>query len=112
MPEFIYEGKTYNNSVELALDLIGGKWKLPILWRIKDEPKRYGALKKTLPRTSHKMLAQQLHELEKDGFIRRKVYPTVPPAVEYSITMKGKKIIPIIEALRRWGNDVRKSEAS
>lgn len=109
MPEFKYKGKIYNNTVELALDLIGGKWKMPILWRIKDKPKRYGELKKTLPRTSHKMLAQHLHELEKDGFIKRKVYATVPPSVEYSITLKGKEVIPVIEAIRDWGEDVRRS---
>src|SRR3990172_4065663 len=108
MPQFVYKGKTYNNAVELALDLIGGKWKMPILWRIKDKPKRYSALKKTLPRTSHKMLAQQLRELENDGFIKRKVYATVPPSVEYSITLKGKGVIPVIEVIRDWGNEVRR----
>jgi DNA-binding HxlR family transcriptional regulator len=109
MPEFKYKGKTYNNTVELALDLIGGKWKMPILWRIKDKPQRYGQLKKTLPMTSHKMLAQQLRELEKDEFIRRKVFATVPPTVEYSITPKGKQVIPVIEAIRDWGENVRRS---
>ncbi len=107
MPEFKHNGKSYNNGVELALDLIRGKWKMPILWRIKEKPKRYGEIKRSLPRTSHKMLAQQLQELEKEGFIKRKVFPTVPPAVEYSITAKGQQTIPVIEALRDFGEKIR-----
>jgi DNA-binding HxlR family transcriptional regulator len=107
VPQFVYKGKNYNNAVELALDLIGGKWKMPILWRIKDKPQRYSQLKKTLPQTSHKMLAQQLRELENDGFIKRKVYATVPPSVEYSITLKGKGVIPVIETIRNWGNEMK-----
>ena len=55
------------------------------------------------------MLAQQLHELENDGFITRQVFPMVPPSVECSITMKGKGVIPVIEAIRDWGNEVRRS---
>jgi DNA-binding HxlR family transcriptional regulator len=55
------------------------------------------------------MLAQQLHELEDDGFISRKVFPTVPPSVEYSITVTGKEVIPVIEAIRDWGDEVRKA---
>jgi DNA-binding HxlR family transcriptional regulator len=112
MPEFDFDGQRYQNPVELAMHVIGGKWKMPILWRIKDRPRRYGEIKKTLPKTSHKMLAQQLQELEKHGFIRRKVYPTVPPSVEYSMTPKGKGVIPVIETIRDWGNALRESGTS
>jgi DNA-binding HxlR family transcriptional regulator len=107
MPEFKYKNKTYNNPAELTLEILGGKWKVPILWRVKDAPQRYGALRKTLPHTSHKMLAQQLKELERDGLIKRKVFPTVPPKVEYSITEKGITAIPLIEAVRSWGEAFR-----
>lgn len=103
MPEFIYNGKLYYNPVEFAMDRIGGTWKMPILWRLKDSVQRYGELKKTMPRVSHKMLTSQLRELEEEGYITRKVYPVVPPKVEYSITEKGLQAIPVIEVIRNYG---------
>ncbi|MBK7869036.1 MAG: helix-turn-helix transcriptional regulator [Ignavibacteriales bacterium] len=103
MPVFEFRDKKYNNPVELALDVIGGKWKMPILWRLKDKVFRYGELKKNIPGITHKMLAQQLRELEADGLINRKVYQVIPPKVEYSITEKGWTTIPLITALREWG---------
>ncbi|MGH7451440.1 MAG: winged helix-turn-helix transcriptional regulator, partial [bacterium] len=104
----------YNNPVELALEVIGGKWKMPILWRLKDKPWRYGELKKNLGQITHKMLTEQLRELERDGLIHREVYQVVPPKVEYSLTPKGETTIPIIESLREWGVAFRdeKLEAS
>lgn len=107
MPRFEFRGKHYNNPVELSLDIIGGKWKMPILWRLKDKPWRYSELKKSLGKITHKMLAQQLKELEEDGLISRKVFASVPPKVEYSITVRGKTIIPIIESLRTWGENYK-----
>ena len=104
MPGFEYNGKKYNNPVELALDVIGGKWKMPILWRLNRNVWRYGELRKDLGIITHKMLTEQLKDLEKEGLIERKVYPVVPPKVEYRITKKGKTIIPIIESLREWGD--------
>lgn len=80
---------------------------MPILWRVKDGPKRYGELRRNIPKVTHKMLAQQLRELERDGLVRRKVYATVPPKVEYSITKLGSTTIPVIEALRAWGESMR-----
>lgn len=103
MPRFEFRGKHYNNPVELALDVIGGKWKMPILWRLKDRVWRYGELKRSMGKVTHKMLAQQLKELETAGLIRRKVYPTVPPKVEYSLTPQGRKVIPVIKKIRDWG---------
>lgn len=103
MPRFEFHGKYYNNPVELALDIIGGKWKIPILWRLKDKVWRYGELKRSVGNVTHKMLAQQLNELENAGLIKRKVYPTVPPKVEYSLTTQGRKVIPVIKKLRDWG---------
>lgn len=103
MPRFEFRGKQYNNPVELSLDIIGGKWKMPILWRLKDKTWRYGELKKSIGKITHKMLTQQLKELEEDGLISRKVYASVPPKVEYSLTEKGENTIPVIESLRSWG---------
>lgn len=103
MPEFLYNKKLYYNPVEFAMDRIGGTWKMPILWRLKDRIMRYSELKKDIPRITHKMLTSQLRQLEKEGFIHRKVYPVVPPKVEYSITEKGETAIPIINAIREYG---------
>lgn len=103
MPRFEFRGKLYNNPVELALEIIGGKWKMPILWRLKEKPWRYGELKKSLGQITHKMLTEQLRELERDGLLHREVYQVVPPKVEYSLTAKGETTIPIIESLREWG---------
>lgn len=110
MPEFTHKGKTYQNPVEFALDKIGGKWKMPILWRLKDRVWRYGELRKSLKSITPKMLTQQLRELEADGFIYRKVYPVVPPKVEYSITDAGVQTIPIIDTLRNWGLELMRKE--
>jgi DNA-binding HxlR family transcriptional regulator len=110
MPEFIFKDKLYQNPVEFALDQIGGKWKMPLLWRLKDKTWRYGELRKDLKNITHKMLTQQLRELEEDGFVHRKVYAQVPPKVEYTITERGLEAIPIIESLRNWGLKRMKEE--
>jgi DNA-binding HxlR family transcriptional regulator len=103
MPEFLFKNKLYYNPVEFAMDRIGGTWKMPILWRLKDRIMRYGELKKDIPHITHKMLTSQLRELEDEGFITRKVYPVVPPKVEYSITKRGEKAIKVIEVIRNYG---------
>ena len=108
MPEFIYNKKLYYNPVEFAMDRIGGTWKMPILWRLKDRVMRYSELKKDIPRITHKMLTSQLRQLEQEGFIHRKVYPVVPPKVEYSITKKGETAIPIINTIRDYGLQLMK----
>jgi DNA-binding HxlR family transcriptional regulator len=108
MPDFIYNNKIYYNPVEFAMDRIGGTWKMPILWRLKDKVLRYGELKKDIPHITHKMLTSQLRELEAEGFITREVYPVVPPKVEYTITARGKKAIGIIEVIRNYGLDLMK----
>lgn len=103
MPDFLYNKKLYYNPVEFAMDRIGGTWKMPVLWRLKEKTMRYGELKKDIPHISHKMLTSQLRELEGEGFILRKVHAVVPPKVEYSITERGKKAISVIEVIRNYG---------
>lgn len=103
MPAFEFGGRRFNNPVELALDVIGGKWKMPILWRLQDRTWRYGQLKKDLPGITHKMLAAQLRELENDGLISRTVHAVVPPRVDYALTELGRSVLPAIAALREWG---------
>jgi DNA-binding HxlR family transcriptional regulator len=108
MPEFLYKNKLYYNPVEFAMDRIGGTWKMPILWRLKDRVMRYGELKKDIPHITHKMLTSQLRELEDEGFITRKVYPVVPPKVEYTITKRGEHAIKVIDVIRNYGLDLIK----
>lgn len=108
MPDFVYDKKLYYNPVEFAMDRIGGTWKMPILWRLREKTLRYSDLKKELPHITHKMLSSVLRSLEREGFITRKVYPVIPPKVEYSITPRGLKAIPIIEAIRKYGVDLMK----
>lgn len=112
MPRFMLHGKAYNNPVQLALDTVGGKWKMPILWRIREKPLRYGDLRASLNEHAHKpvthaMLSAQLKELEASGLLTRTAYAEVPPRVEYAITALGLRVLPVIEALRAFGNHYR-----
>lgn len=106
MPEFLFKNKLYYNPVEFAMDRIGGTWKMPILWRLKDRVMRYGELKKDIPHITHKMLTSQLRDLEDEGFISRQVFAVVPPKVEYSITERGRRAISIVETIRNYGLDL------
>lgn len=103
MPDFKYKGKIYYNPVQLVMEQIGGTWKAPILWRLKDATMRYGELRKDIPHISDKMLTSQLRELEEDGYIHRKVFAVVPPKTEYSLTDKGKDILKLITSIRNYG---------
>ena len=89
--------------VTTTMTVIGGKWKPIILWVLRDQVRRFGEIKRFIPGITQKMLTQQLRELEKDKIINRKVYPVVPPKVEYSLTEYGKTIIPILDAMAAWG---------
>ncbi len=91
--------------VEAALELIGGKWKGVILYHLMEGTQRFGELKKQIGSVTQRMLTKQLRELETDGLVARKVYAVVPPRVEYSLTLKGETLRPIILALRDWGVD-------
>jgi DNA-binding HxlR family transcriptional regulator len=103
MPDFNYNGKVYYNPVQLVMEQIGGTWKAPIIWRLKDTTMRYGELRKDIPHISDKMLTTQLRQLEEDGYINRKVFAVVPPKTEYSLTEKGKDILQLITAIRNYG---------
>jgi DNA-binding HxlR family transcriptional regulator len=90
------------------MDRIGGTWKMPILWRLKDRVMRYTELKNDIPHITHKMLSSQLRELEEEGFINRQVYAQVPPKVEYSITKRGLQSIEVIDTIRNYGLSLMK----
>ncbi len=93
--------------VELAIRIIGGKWKPVILWHLKASTKRFGELKRTITGITVKMLAQQLRELEQDGIISRKMYYEVPPRVEYSLTDMGRSLDPVLSAMSAWGKEYK-----
>ena len=93
---------TYSCMLTLAMDLVGGKWKMVILWQLQNGVARFGELKRQLGGITQKMLTQQLRELEESGLVNRTVYPVVPPKVEYSLTEEGKKLIPALDVLCQW----------
>lgn len=87
-----------------ALDIIGGKWKLPILWHLADRKTvRYNELRRTVKGVTNMMLTKCLKELEADGLVSRVQYPEVPPRVEYSLTDSGARLIPSLDTLYAWG---------
>lgn len=96
----------YNCEKELTLSVIGGKWKLVILWHLGFEGTfRFNEIRRLFRSISHRILSKQLKELEQDGLISRKVYDSSPPKVEYSITDRGKTVLPIVQAMYEWGKD-------
>jgi DNA-binding HxlR family transcriptional regulator len=95
--------KKFNNYVELVIDIIGGKWKILIIWELRESEKRFRELQKSVGKITDKMLTQQLRELEEAELISRKVYPEVPPRVEYSLTLLGKSLLPVLEMFEEWG---------
>lgn len=89
--------------MEATLALIGGKWKGVVLWHLLQGTLRFNEIRRRLPGVTQRMLTNQLHELEADGFITRTVYPEVPPKVEYSLSERGRSLEPVILALKAWG---------
>jgi DNA-binding HxlR family transcriptional regulator len=93
-------------SIEYTLKKIGGKWKTVILWHLgTDGTLRYNELRRLLPGVAHKVLSQQLKELEEDDFIKRTQYDTIPPKVEYSMTDLGMTLMPILKQMHAWGKE-------
>src|SRR3954471_6530669 len=92
-------GKTYHCALDITMDYVGGKWKSVVLWYLRKDVKRFGELRKQMPGITEKMLTLQLRELEHDGIVSRKVYPEVPPRVEYRLTEFGKTLMPLIEEM-------------
>jgi DNA-binding HxlR family transcriptional regulator len=112
MPNFaqkqgMYEKKMRNEFIEcgmgITMEMIGGKWKPCLILSIHQGLKRPTALHKAHPNASSRVLNQQLAELEDYGIIAKKVYPVLPPRVEYSLTAFGETILPIIYAMEKWG---------
>jgi DNA-binding HxlR family transcriptional regulator len=95
-------GKQVSCLVETTLRVIGGRWKVLILRQLFVDVRRFNELRRGLVGITHKTLTQQLREMEADGIVDRKVYPQIPPKVEYSLTPLGKTLKPVLDAMHNW----------
>ena len=95
--------QAYSCGLEAALDVVGGKWKVIILWHLASESRRFGELRREVAGISEKMLIQSLRELERDGIVIRKDFQEVPPRVEYALTPFGISLTVALRPLCEWG---------
>ncbi|TWT00589.1 helix-turn-helix domain-containing protein [Planomicrobium sp. CPCC 101079] len=96
----------FNCEKELTLSLISGKWKIIIIYHLATEGVlRFSDINRLLPKITHKVLTTQIRELEEDGIVHRKVFPEVPPRVEYSLTNLGESLMPIVLMMYEWGKE-------
>lgn len=96
--------RPYECGLDAAVDVIGGKWKLSLLWALREQPRRFGELKRNVTGISEKMLIQQLRQMEADGLVVRRSFHEVPPRVEYSLTDLGRSLDEALKPLGTWGN--------
>jgi DNA-binding HxlR family transcriptional regulator len=89
--------------VNATLHVIGGRWKILVIYHLTDGIARFNELQRAVPGISKRVLAQQLRQLERDGIVARKVYDQSPPRVEYSLTDFGRTLEPVMERLCQWG---------
>lgn len=109
----LYKSRLDNCPLTHALNLIGGKWRLPIIWALsKNGTMRYNELKRSIEGITNMMLTQSLRELELHGIIKRKQFMEIAPRVEYSLTDNGKDLIPALKALANWGSRMREGNNS
>ena len=106
--KFVIDGQDFHCALDVTMSFIGGKWKAIVLWYLRKEKKRFGELKEHIPNITDKMLSLQLRALEKDGIVKRTIYPEVPPRVEYALTKEGETMIPMLEAIAKWGKNKAK----
>jgi len=93
-------------AVEVAIAIIGGKWKPILLFHLLSGPHRYSALQRLVPRATDRMLTRSLRELEQDQLVSRVVYAEVPARVEYELTNRGRSLVPILQAMSDWGSSL------
>lgn len=96
----------YTCEIEITLELISGKWKALILWNLGNHKViRFNEFRRIIPNITQKMLTQQLRNLEGNGLVKRKIYNQIPPIVEYSLSEEGKRLLPILEQMDKWGKN-------
>ena len=103
MKQYHLNGTIYYCPVDLTLSVIGGRWAGLIIWTLRNEPRRFNQIKKSLVTINDKMLSQTLKKLVIEGVVHRKSYNEIPPKVEYSLTQKGIELLPIFELMQKWG---------
>ena len=108
MPDVFIHNQRFYNPVDYVLQLIGGTWKVPVLWRLRKRSLRYTELEKDIPHISQKMLTKALKELEADGLVSKTTFAEVPPRVIYALTEKGVYLIPLVETIRNYGIELLK----
>ncbi|MBN8680990.1 MAG: helix-turn-helix transcriptional regulator [Chitinophagales bacterium] len=106
----LIRGELFHCALDLTMHYIGGKWKTIVLWYLRNDKKRFSELKKQIPDITEKMLSLQLKSLEEDGILKRSVYAEVPPRVEYELTEFGRTLIPVVEAIAKWGRELGQTE--
>ena len=103
--KFVIGDQDYHCALDVTMSFIGGKWKTVVLWYLRNGKMRFSELKARIPDITDKMLSIQLKALEADGVVERKIYPEVPPKVEYKLTEMGETLRPVLEAIAKWGKD-------
>jgi len=93
--------------VEVTLTLISNKWKILIMRDLLEGTKRFGELKKSVTSISQKVLTANLREMEENGLLTRKIYPEVPPRVEYTLTETGYSLFPLLDEMYKWGENYK-----
>lgn len=99
------EARAFVCGIDAAMDVIGGKWKVLILWVLNERTCRFGELRRAVTGVTEKVLSSHLKELEDDGIVHREVYAEVPPRVEYSLTPLGLSLNAALEPLGLWGRE-------
>ncbi|MGW8764188.1 winged helix-turn-helix transcriptional regulator [Streptomyces sp. NPDC055815] len=100
-------------GIDTAMEVIGGKWKVLILWALHEHPhRRFGELRRLIPGITEKVLASHLREMETDGIVARIAYDEVPPRVEYTLTPSGLHLNEALEPLAAWGRERRASSST
>lgn len=94
-----------NCNLKDVLDIIGGKWAMPIIYNLSKGKMRFREIERGIEGINTRMLVKELKNLEANGILTRKVFATVPPTVEYALTLKGNKLLPSIKALHQWGQE-------
>ena len=105
-------GQVYHCALDVTMEMVGGKWKTIVLWYLRKDKKRFSELRRSIPGITEKMLSLQLRQLEKDGFVSRKVHAEVPPRVEYSLTPHGRTLLPLLEEIAKWGRMMGKKNGT
>ena len=110
MNDYKEKGNIQETPFGYTLKVIGGKWKMLILYLLaENQPVRFNDMKRRIGAITFKTLSSQLKELEADGIVQRKEYPQIPPKVEYSLTQKAETLLPVLEQLCEWGEKNRNS---